>query len=516
MPKDADHFCSTNDERVLHSKRSLVLSIEALRDLRPDVIIIGSGPAGVAVAEYLYTESKLKIAILERGEILTTTHVNNFLTDDPQFPQQDLRRAFIETYGQWLWQGSFKKLENDLTHGGMLILALGGRGIVAGAHLRRFYNDDFTIWPGGHWPIDAMDLDPFYTRAELVRHVSYGASEGTAQVWAMGKLSSLNASIPPWGVDIKSNRNNNISRGYDSSVTRLWALLHRDYMAAQGILNQRRLLVATHAYATRLIHQDGKHIKAIECWDSRNPSAGSLELEANTIVLAASPIESTRIFLNSDLGDGRPAVGKYLTEHIYCRGWVTVASPDRDARERSVNIVIPPKGRDRELRYHINVQDWPDAENKADGIRLRLTATVAMDPNPDNQVALARDGNGAYVRDEDFDVPMVTTLLNKTDSNRNRVGAAIETMREIAQTLGGNLQDPTELPPGRSHHEAGTLRMGPDDSTSVVDRNCKVYGIDNLYVADAAVFPCAGVANPMLTVTTLAYRLAHHIAAVRS
>ena len=35
--------------------------------------------------------------------------------------------------------------------------------------------------------------------------------------------------------------------------------------------------------------------------------------------------------------------------------------------------------------------------------------------------------------------------------------------------------------------------------------------VENLFVADASVFPCVGVANPMLTTTALAYRLAHHV-----
>lgn len=60
-------------------------------------------------------------------------------------------------------------------------------------------------------------------------------------------------------------------------------------------------------------------------------------------------------------------------------------------------------------------------------------------------------------------------------------------------------------------HHIGTARMGDDVRTSVVDPHCQVHGIDNLYLASAAVFPTSGQANPTLTVVALALRLAHHL-----
>jgi choline dehydrogenase-like flavoprotein len=60
-------------------------------------------------------------------------------------------------------------------------------------------------------------------------------------------------------------------------------------------------------------------------------------------------------------------------------------------------------------------------------------------------------------------------------------------------------------------HHIGTTRMGTDTQTSVVDQDCKVHGVSNLYVAGSAVFPTSGQANPTLLGTALALRLADHL-----
>lgn len=67
-------------------------------------------------------------------------------------------------------------------------------------------------------------------------------------------------------------------------------------------------------------------------------------------------------------------------------------------------------------------------------------------------------------------------------------------------------------PPLGGHH-IGTARMAGAESDGVVDRNSAVFGIPNLYIASAAVFPTSGHANPTLTIVALAVRLADHLRA---
>lgn len=61
-----------------------------------------------------------------------------------------------------------------------------------------------------------------------------------------------------------------------------------------------------------------------------------------------------------------------------------------------------------------------------------------------------------------------------------------------------------------SHH-MGTTRMGTDPKTSVVNSDCKVHGVENLFVAGSSVFPTGGYANPTATIVALALRLSDHL-----
>jgi choline dehydrogenase-like flavoprotein len=100
---------------------------------------------------------------------------------------------------------------------------------------------------------------------------------------------------------------------------------------------------------------------------------------------------------------------------------------------------------------------------------------------------------------------------------------ARETARLVAEELGyldlgrAHLESwvlhddgwPSDLTGG--NHHMGTARMSDDPTRGVVDWNCRVHGIGNLYVAGSAVFPTSGWANPTLTVVALALRLADHL-----
>lgn len=66
---------------------------------------------------------------------------------------------------------------------------------------------------------------------------------------------------------------------------------------------------------------------------------------------------------------------------------------------------------------------------------------------------------------------------------------------------------------GDGVHQIGTARMASNPKDGVVDRDCRVFGVRNLFLAGSAVFPTSGQANPTLSAIALAIRLAQTVAA---
>jgi choline dehydrogenase-like flavoprotein len=60
-------------------------------------------------------------------------------------------------------------------------------------------------------------------------------------------------------------------------------------------------------------------------------------------------------------------------------------------------------------------------------------------------------------------------------------------------------------------HAMGTARMSSSPHTGVVDEDCRVHGVSNLFVASSAVFPTSGCNPPTLTIIALAVRIAETV-----
>ena len=100
----------------------------------------------------------------------------------------------------------------------------------------------------------------------------------------------------------------------------------------------------------------------------------------------------------------------------------------------------------------------------------------------------------------------------------NEVTRSMERLRALlgheleARQLGTLAEEPGGPDYTDASHHIGTTRMSTSPRTGVVDPDCRVHGIENLYVAGSSVFPTAGHANPTLTIVALAIRLARHLA----
>ena len=131
-------------------------------------------------------------------------------------------------------------------------------------------------------------------------------------------------------------------------------------------------------------------------------------------------------------------------------------------------------------------------------------------PNPDSRVMLG-------TRRDRFGQPVARIDWRPAPSDRASIRASQETIDEALRTAGigrvefmlGDEHPPTLLE-GNFHH-LGTTRMHADPAMGVVDADCRVHGVRNLYLAGSSVFPTYGCSNPTLTVVALALRLADHI-----
>lgn len=65
-------------------------------------------------------------------------------------------------------------------------------------------------------------------------------------------------------------------------------------------------------------------------------------------------------------------------------------------------------------------------------------------------------------------------------------------------------------------HQIGLVRMGRNSAEGVVDPNLRLFDLANVYVAGSSVFPTSSQANPTLTVVALSLKLAQHLAGKRA
>jgi choline dehydrogenase-like flavoprotein len=113
--------------------------------------------------------------------------------------------------------------------------------------------------------------------------------------------------------------------------------------------------------------------------------------------------------------------------------------------------------------------------------------------------------------------PTVFAVLSAA-GHRGIVTANALLAQEVERTGFGQLQSAVPEAGGAwpgdlrgDQHHMGTTRMHRDPKLGVVDENCRVHGVENMYVAGCSVFPTGGTFNPTLTILALALRLSDHI-----
>ena len=157
----------------------------------------------------------------------------------------------------------------------------------------------------------------------------------------------------------------------------------------------------------------------------------------------------------------------------------------------------------RELRASRGV-DSSDTSNLR--TLISVYARCEQTPNPSSRVTL--DGT----RDR-LGVPRPRLDWRIADSDLAAVDTWTDTLDRALRDSGfGHFvrSDWRRKFVGGPHH-MGTTRMSSSPADGVVDANCKVHSVDNLYVTGSSVFTTGGHANPSLTMLALTLRLAAHL-----
>ena len=133
-------------------------------------------------------------------------------------------------------------------------------------------------------------------------------------------------------------------------------------------------------------------------------------------------------------------------------------------------------------------------------------------PDPDNRVVLSDETDR-------FGVPKMRIISNLLPSDRHTLRRSFEIMGEEFEAQGygrlvSDFPEGDDWPPGAisTAHFMGGTRMHVDPQQGVVDEECRVHGVDNLWVAGGSVFPTAGVSMVTYTAILLAFRAAERIA----
>ncbi|KAM3443167.1 hypothetical protein NHJ13734_002053 [Beauveria thailandica] len=145
-----------------------------------------------------------------------------------------------------------------------------------------------------------------------------------------------------------------------------------------------------------------------------------------------------------------------------------------------------------------------DAEHSLDGVEaiaklMYVMGATALYPTIPNArpFIVARDGDAVAQKnyqdgtDPEFTDPTFAKWLKH--------------LREVARKAGGEISY-------LSAHQMGSCRMSAKESGGVVDPKGKVWGCENLYVADGSVFPSASGVNPMVTILAISDYISRQLA----
>jgi choline dehydrogenase-like flavoprotein len=504
--------------------------------LSADVCIIGAGAAGITMAKEL-AGSHRDVLVLEggglEGDAAGQALYDGDLVGAPYFALDTARLRFF-----------------------------GGSTNHWGGMCRPLDPIDFEArdWlPHSGWPINRTTLDPFYARAQAYCDVGDYNYDEFQHAALRGKLVAF---------DPERIRH----RLWRMSPPTRFGAKYRNALAEAGnvkiILDANVVeLVPSHDAATvrdiRLRGLDGKEAAV----SARTVVLACGGIENPRLMLLSDSVQK------AGLGNGNDLVGRFFTEHPHAIvGFAVPTGKPLDffeayfgsgsVAEKGIGLQVKAGlteamqrehklangcieigwGWDRSrgysaarrwakaLRDDHRLPDHPlqdtidmlaDIDSTIGGAVRRLRrenvlwfgSDFEQAPNPDSRVMLSarRDALGLRRVALDWRLSAIDKVSPRLGArivaeDLARLGMARTRIQEWVLTKDAIWE---ELE-GRYHH-MGTTRMSDSPRTGVVDANCKVHGLSNLYIAGSSVFTTGGYCNPTLTIVALAIRLADHL-----
>ena len=513
---------------------------------RWDVIVVGSGPGGGALALRLAATGK-RILILERGD---------YLKREPD--NWSAQKVFVE--GKYQVPDIWYDRAGKSFHPG-LHYCVGGNSKVYGSALFRLRERDFgeVVHADGvspAWPLPYSVFEPYYAQAEALFHVHGLRGADPTEPPSSGpypykpvahepRMQALSDALEKVGhhpfpqplgilldeVGTRALPNSACIRcsAFDGFPCLTNGKADAQIVCVDPALAHPNVTLLTGAYVERLeTDPTGRTVTGVHVVRDGVPEV----FRGDIVVSACGALSSALLMFRSasdahpnGLANGSDQVGRNYMRHNNAAFMAVSREPNDTVFQKTLALTD----------FYFGADDWEyplgciQTNGKSHGEQVEGEALPAwlqwfpgrpfdelarhsIDfwvmsedlPRPENRITLSRDGR-VTLDDNPTGQEAHARLRHKLEGLLTHVDAHPNLLHRSLY-LGKN------IPVGGTAHQAGTLRFGTDPRSSVLNLDCRAHEVDNLYVVDAGFFPSIGAVNPTLTIVANALRVGDHLA----